>query len=232
MTTDSPPDLAVGCPSCDALNRPNALVCVGCGVNLAQFPVAAARLRERQREQAEAHAQELAEDATAAVAGEVARGRRQLRVRLGLVLGGAALVALLIVLGAAFQAHQARVREERLAAEYQRATACLEALDYVCAREGFSALLSEEPHYPGAQAELDEARRRLAQEYGQARRWEDAIAELDAVLAISPGDRPALALMKDVYDRWLTDANARGDWLTAIKARWQRDARFPSEVWP
>jgi tetratricopeptide (TPR) repeat protein len=230
VTTESMPDLAQRCTSCETLNQPNARVCAGCGVNLAELLAAGPRLRQLRRGRTTTTLEALEHEAANSVATEVARGRRRLGLQLGLLLGAALLLLGLIAVASLLAANYARARQERLAADNRRATVCLEAGDYRCARDGFAALLSEDAEYPRAQDRLNTARYLLAQQYAAAGQWQAALDELEALLKAAPGDRPALSLTKSVYDRWLADAESRGDWWTAARLRIQRDLRFPPEV--
>ncbi len=76
MSTDTAPDNAFICANCHALNPPNALICVGCGVNLAGFRAAVPRIREMQSDRATAHLEQLTQEAHATVTDEAARRRR------------------------------------------------------------------------------------------------------------------------------------------------------------
>lgn len=217
------------CPNCGALNSPKALVCISCGVSLVDFRAALPRIHNLQDEQAAAHWEQLQDDASSAIAGEVTKGRKQLSLQLRVALIVAAALAILVVIGTAWYAHLQHLRQERLAAQYDVAVTCLENSDYLCARDGFEALLREEPYYDDAQDWLNEARYGLSRQYVRAGQWESAIAELDVLLKDKPSDERALTLLKETYDRWAQDALGQKDWLTMFWVIMQRDARFAPE---
>jgi len=220
-------DNALICANCGALNPPNTLICRSCGVNLPQFRAAVPRLRELQSGHVAAYEEQLIQDAEVLVADQISRSRRDLRLRLRVALIAAAVLAVIIVIAAALYAEQVRLRRERLAAQYERAATCLADENYMCARDGFLALLEEEPGYPGARDGLNEARYRLAETYARDKEWEKAIEELDALLKDVPRDEAAIALMHDVFDRWIEDLMSRRDILGALGVLWQRNLRFP-----
>ena len=227
MSDESLPEDRHICANCRALNPPQATICVSCGVHLETFRAAAPRLRELQESDGEAHARRLTDEASSRVAREVASGKRLLGLQLWVLLAATGVLAIVVVLGAAYFANRARLRQERLANEYQEAQACLQAQDYLCARNKFENLLFEEPEYPGVRENFIEAHYGLAQQYTRSGKWKAAIGELDALLELIPGDEDALSLMKKVYDRWIDDAISRGNLITAWSIRRQRDARFP-----
>lgn len=230
MAVDAPPEAPVvplACRSCQALNLPNAMVCAGCGVRLAAYEAAAPAIAERESEVAAERSRDLAGVNRTTARREVARSRRRLLFLLGIAI---ALGLVILGIGAALtyaQAERSRARDARLAAEYARAVDCQEGRDYVCARDRFVALLGEQRGYADARERLHDVRLALARQYATAGRWQLAVAELDALLDESPTDQAALALLRDVYDRWLADATGRSDWWTAWKVGLQRDARFP-----
>jgi hypothetical protein len=215
------------CGNCHAPNPANAVVCASCGVNLAAFPAALDRIRQLEQTRAAEYAAALSATAASRRDREASASRRRLRYQLAGLLG-AAIIGLLLALGA-LHLHQAqqRAQAERLAAADQRAQACLDAGQYLCARDGFLALTREQADYPGAQAALVQARDGLAAQYETAGQWQKALAELDAVLDRTPGDPATVALEQDLFSRWMADAAGRGDYVTVVRVGLLREARFP-----
>jgi hypothetical protein len=87
-------DSAHACPACGALNGASGSVCLACGANLERAAEALPRLRDAQRERAEARADQELRGAIGRTRRELALERRRLLLRLA-ILGGclAALVA-------------------------------------------------------------------------------------------------------------------------------------------
>ena len=78
-------------------------------------------------------------------------------------------------MGAAFTGYQVRLRAERLAADYAKASNCLAADDFLCARNTFNALLAEDPAYPKARDGLLAARYGASLQYLIAEQWQLAL---------------------------------------------------------
>lgn len=232
MQTDDPPpadllaDNALICPHCRALNPPSAHICRSCGINLPAYQASRTRLLELQRDASAEHTTRLENDVQTTVAHAVAQGRQQLASQLRILLITGAALAIVIVIAVLMYAAQLKQRREQLATQNEQALTCLAHQDYLCARDKFVAVLSEEPDYPEAAHKLQEARYGLAQQYTNAGQWQQAVDNLDALLLADPSQQRAVDLLHDVYDRWLKDALARGDFLTAIQVKIQRDARF------
>jgi tetratricopeptide (TPR) repeat protein len=216
------------CPNCGARNAPNTVICLSCGVNMPMFESAQAKLRQHQKEKADAHQKELEESAAQVVSEQKKLVRQQLSIQLRLLLLVAGLVAIVIIAIVALYAYQLRLYRERIASDYERAATCLKNENFLCARDGFVSLLREEPNYRDATQQLVQARLGLAKQYTKSREWESAIAELDAILKTSPKDSQALTLLKDVYDQWYDDAMSHGDLIKALQIMLQRNARFGS----
>ncbi len=215
------------CPNCRALNQPNIRVCISCGADQVVFRAAQAQLQTLQADHAHTHEAELQATASETVEYGVAEGRRKFASQFRWLLAMAAVCAILIVAGTAYHGYQLQLRRERLGVAFIEAKLCLQRAAFVCARDGFAVLVAEEPDYPQAQQSLRDARLGLAREHVLAARWEAAIVELDAVIEHDPHDEQARVTMKDVYDRWYKDALGRGEFITALSVKLQRDARFP-----
>lgn len=229
MASDPPLDTLVVCPNCQALNPARALICPSCGVNLGEFEAALPRIRQLQAEYTAAHRAQLADDTSALVVSETASGRRRLKTQLRLTLIAATLLAVLLTLGLAWYVRWQAQRRAELAASYKAALACLDAEDFLCARDGFIKLLEAQPDYRDALERLRLARYGLARQYAQAGQWPAAVDELDQVLKEDPTDPRALNLLQETYNRWLADALGRGDIVTVTKVMLQREARFPNK---
>ncbi|MCL4299595.1 MAG: hypothetical protein KJ077_27915 [Anaerolineae bacterium] len=187
-----------------------------------------ARIYQIQTDHAMAHQERLAGDTSNLIAEAIAVGRKRLRHQLRLAVIVAGMMAVLVVTGTAWYTYQQHLRREWLATQYHIARTCLDNGDYLCARDGFVAILQVESNYSEASIHLDEARYELAQQYAQAGQWESAVTELDLLLKDYPADQRALKLLEETYDRWLLDAMGHGDWVTALKIKMQQEARFPS----
>lgn len=204
------------CPNCQAFNPPGSVVCSACGVNLIRFHAAQERLHETLDKEATAHLLQLSEEAKEAVTAGVARGRVQTKQLLKGLLLVLVVLALAVAVAAAFYGHQRQLRRERLAQDYEAAVACLSSGDYVCARDGFAALLRTEPGYRDAQARLNEARYQLAWQLSREGAWTAALKEVNRLLEDKPDGARALALEDEIYSLWLEDAREKGHWLTVI----------------
>jgi tetratricopeptide (TPR) repeat protein len=207
------------CPNCRALNPPDALVCVSCGVHLAGFEAALPRFRQLQAERTQVHHEAVAERVSALAQEEAARGNWALGRQIRVLLIVTAAIGFFAVVGSAFLGNQVRLRNERLARQYESALACLSSGRYQCARDELVALLREDSRYPGARENLAQARYGLAEQYASSGRWQDGINELKAQLRESPDDTTAARMIQDMYDRWLADAIRRGDWWTVMRLR-------------
>jgi TolA-binding protein len=199
------------------LNFSNAMICVSCGVNLAQFHEAAERLRQRQAEQSAAQLEKATEVAAASVDDAVARAKQKTKRQVLVVIAAAVLVAVAIIIGSAL--YQQHLRDE-----YNTAVKCLTDHDYLCARDKLAGLLQIAPNYLEAKANLAEARHGLAVQLLQSKQWQAAIDELNTVLSESPNSR-ANVLREEAYERWFEDALSHGDLLTALYVRLQMSAR-------
>lgn len=219
MADNLEPGTSSVCPNCRALNPSNALVCVSCGINLAGFEAALPRLRQLQAERAQVHDEAVAERVSELAQEEAVRANWAFGRQMRILLAVAAAVGLLAILGAGFIGNQVRLRNERLARQYESALACLSSGRYQCARDELIALLREDSKYPGARENLAQARYGLAEQYARGGQWQDGIDELKAQLRESPDDTTAAWMIQDMYDRWLEDAIRRGDWWTATRLR-------------
>ena len=215
------------CPNCQGINPPGSVVCSACGVNLCRFHTAQERLRERLEEETADHLLRLSEESEETVATHAAHGRVQTKQLLKGLLVASIVLAVAVASVAAFYGHQRRLRRERLARDYEAAMVCLSNDDYLCARDGFAALLRAEPGYRDAQAQLNEARYHLARQLGQEGAWTTALTEIDELLKDSPDDTRALALRDEIYNLWLKDAREKRDWLTVIHILAQQSLNQP-----
>jgi tetratricopeptide (TPR) repeat protein len=214
------------CPNCGAIAPARTAVCRSCGVNL----LSDGRARERL-----ARLKQGLDviDASTAAPGLAEPSRvwaidwRQLLGQLRFVALGAGALAVLIVLWAGWRADLAAQRANEDARQAANARDCLQRADYLCARDGFLAVLRDDPTYPGAAAALTDARLGLAEQDAEAGIFAAAIAEVDVVLAVDPGNRTALFAASSYYNRWHQYALARGDWLTALRVYQEWQARFP-----
>jgi tetratricopeptide (TPR) repeat protein len=229
MLSDASTDRSLACPNCRAINPPNTAVCRSCGVHLSAYQEAQRRRVALKRDSVADHAAQLDTSTSATIVSGVARNRRQLSLQLRVLFGAAAILLVVIVIAVALYAQSQKQRRERLALQYQSAIACVHRNDYLCARDGFAALLQEEPTYPEVARQLRDARYELAHQYLRAGQWQPALEQLNLLLRDDPTDEPTLALTKDLYDRWYQDAVGRGDWITAFGVDLQRKARFPAQ---
>lgn len=228
MSSDALTDKSLTCPNCRAINPPNTVVCRSCGIHLSAYRESQARLIEHKRDSTADHEAQLEASTSEAIVSGLARGRRQLALQLRIVFGAAAILLVVIAITIALYAQAQKQRREQLALQYQSAVSCMRRSDYLCARDGLAALLQEEPTYPEAAPQLRDARYELAQQYLQAGQWQPALDELDTLLRDDPADVRALALTKDLFNRWYKDAVGRGDWVIALRVELQRKARFPN----
>lgn len=229
MTQEQPLEYRVICPSCGALNPANARVCTSCGIHIADYQEALPLMRQAEEQERAPQRQRLQAEAAAIQANEVSRGRRRLCLYLGIALGAAVALGLVIFLLTSWYAEAQRQRQQRLAGQYAVAEACLERQEYNCARDELIRLLREEPDYRDAQARLGEARYGLALQYVAAGQWKAAVAEMDQLLQEDPGNLQALALLRDTYDRWIDEAWTGGDLIMVLGLTQQRNARFGPE---
>lgn len=226
MTTTAESDYRPLCPNCQALVPPRSVVCASCGVNLDQFRAALPGMRRAQDERVEIQERDLHVEHAQRVAEENFRTREQSRQGLRMLLIVAALLTVIVAALSAWVVLAQRQHEARLQAEYEAAASCLSAEDYLCARDRFQALIAEEEAFRDAREQLALARYGLAAQYADAGLWSNAIDELDALLETRPGDVAALALMEDVYNRWIIDSVGHGDLLSALRLQLQRASRF------
>jgi tetratricopeptide (TPR) repeat protein len=215
------------CPNCGALHAPNAHICVGCGVNIDEYRHALPEWKNYQERQEAAHQDELAE----IQADLMDAGRSEKRKLFGLQLkyliiaGILLMMTTLIIFSAA--GYQTRLRRERLAEIYAESLACLKDGNFLCARDGLIQVVHSSRRDEDVIQYLALARLGLAGQYARSGKWSDAIQELDLYLETNPGDESALALMENVYNRWLADAIARGNVFEVWRVQRQRDAIFP-----
>lgn len=210
------------CPNCRALPPEGALVCQSCGISFAAYQTAVYQ-QSSQTEQSPA----LADDQPSGMALEHTRRQLMRQLRALLAVAGVVL-ALALALGALYAEGQ-RQRRARLDGLYQQGAACATRQDYGCASDALGQLLAEEPAYPDAGRLLADARYGHAQQYARAGQWAAAVEQLDALLAEQPSRSDALVLLRNTYDRWLSDALGRGDLPAALGVGLQRQARFPND---
>jgi Tfp pilus assembly protein PilE len=212
------------CPNCRALNPPGTIICDSCGINVVPFAEAQSQINKIRDDHAAKHEAELQEDAREYIAEESDRIQVQLRKNLKLTVVIAVVLAIGVVLFAAYNAYIEQQRRLRLAADYELAAACLEEAYFLCARDGFDALLAEEPGYPNAERQLIEARLGLAQSLNEAERWEEAKVELNLVLEAEPFNKQARALLSQNYADSIANAKARGNIVEAWRLLMERSA--------
>jgi predicted Zn-dependent protease len=193
---------------------------------MTRFSEVLPQIRALQDEHAAAHQTRLTEDVALTVAGESARGRQSLGFQVRAALAIAAALLLFATIGTAWYARQQQLRRQRLAMQYEKATACLDNGDYLCALENLDALLRAEPDYPNAQSSLDATRYALAERYVQIRQWEKATTTLETLLEDNPYHIQALSLLENTYTLWIEDAVRQKDWWLAMKLVTRRELRF------
>lgn len=213
------------CPNCGAPVAPGTLVCPACGVHIAVYQQLQSQVEQARGEQSSARVRERARAAAERVAADRAREQVQRKRQLFALLAGTVVMAILIAVAAGIYRHQRQLAAERLRRDLERAAGCLEAQDYLCARDLFLGV-PKRSRDQQVVAGLHAARLGLAKQYAQAGQWESATDELEVALAKSPGDAKALALLEDIYGRWYRDALGRGDLIEALRVKLQQEARF------
>lgn len=189
------------CPNCGARNAPNTTICMSCGVNIPMFQSAQEEMQKRQRDKTDSHRKELEETTATAISKQKEQVKKQHKLQLRVLFVIAGLVAIAIIAGVALYAYQLRLYRERIANDYDRALTCLKSADFLCARDGFAALLAVEPVYRDASQKLNEARLGLANQYANLEQWQLANDEINAILSASSKDPQALAMQKSINDR-------------------------------
>ena len=164
---------------------------------MARFSEVLPQIRELQDDHAAAHQARLVEDA--ATQWRMRASRPSISGIAVVVSFIAALLRVFAAIGTAWYARQQQLRRQRLAIQYEKATVCLTAGDYLCALENLDALLRAEPNYPNAQSSLDAARYHIAERYVQARQWQKAVEMLETLLKDNPYHVQALNLLEKTY---------------------------------
>jgi tetratricopeptide (TPR) repeat protein len=219
MTQMTAPGEQLRCPSCGTLNQPRAMICISCGIHMQKFRDAQTRIQDVQEDAASDHLAQLTGDASQVLKTEKARIRQQFKVQLWLLALGSVILLLIVVGIVSLTAFQVQQRRAALAADYAEASACLDAENYICARDGFVELLDESPDYDGAEPALRTARIGLARQYIALGEWRKALSEIDMLEAQTPGDPELLALRTEVYDAWNTQARSCLDGADYLCAR-------------
>ena len=117
------------------------MICTSCGVNLQNVAAALSRLQDRQREQSAEDAQRFEQQSAEQVVQEVTTARHVLFTQLRFLLLVASILIVIIGSIAMILGYQARLRRERLAAQYQAALQCSKNQDYACAAQLLEQLL-------------------------------------------------------------------------------------------
>jgi hypothetical protein len=189
MSRNAPPDELVQCGNCQALNPPNSIVCLSCGVDLVGYQKSAGRLQELKDQHASIQLAEFSEVAAQAAQSEIAQGRARTALLLRTAFVIAAIISTLAIVTAAFLGIGVRQRTERLTGEFDQAKDCFAAQDYECARDILIKLLDEEPAYPEARPLLNDTRYRLAVKHVETENWLAAISELESLYReLPPGE--------------------------------------------
>lgn len=207
------------CPNCKAINLPGARICSACGIHLDTVNAVLPRLQEYEQERDTAHAEQAQQQASAKASSELQQANARFRLLIIITLVVAGVLAVIVVTAALVAAWQVRVRQDHLEQQYGKAYECLQARDFLCARDGFFDLLSEEPDYPSARQHLEQARLGLAEEFAAAGLFASAERELLILLEESPELVPALTLLQSVYNRWYQLTINQGDLITALQLR-------------
>lgn len=217
MTDASPETGAVLCPHCGALNHPNAVVCVGCGVRLDTYDEVRERFDELQEKKGKERHEKLLMAAGEASRKDAHDSQRMLvkslKIAAPVLLG----LAILIIAAAAWMGSLERQRREQVIAEFDHGQACLAAEDFLCARDAFLNVLRQNRDYPKAGESLTEARIGLAKAYVAAGQFSPALAELDALLSEHPGDPRVLGWAVELHMQVAEEYADSKQWQRAIQ---------------
>ena len=215
------------CPSCHALNAPHARICSSCGVNIEDFRSALPRLQQIKESHTASHLEKLEDEKTLQIQEDVKKSLKAFQRLLLFLFLGILITGLLVSGGAVLYANRVKQTQEEIKAYYEESLACLQAKKYLCARDGFKALLATDAGLPNVLEYLNQAQFGLAQQYFDSGQWEDTVIELDDFLQRDPGNQEAVALMEVSYDRWINQLRMEGNWFQKWLVQQERDARFP-----
>jgi Tfp pilus assembly protein PilF len=208
---------AVQCPHCGALNHPNAVVCVGCGVHLDTY----AEVRERFDEQQEIKGKERREKLllAASEAGQKDVRDSQHMMAKSLKFAGAGLLCLAVIVlaAAALLGSLERQRRERTQANFDNGLACMAEENFLCARDAFQDVLRQNHEYPEAVEKLAEARIGLAKTYVATGQFNQALTELDTLLSEHPDDPRVLSWAVELHIQVAEEYADSKQWQRAIQ---------------
>ena len=205
------------------------MICTSCGVNLQNVAAALSRLQDRQREQSAEDAQRFEQQSAEQVVQEVTTARHVLFTQLRFLLLVASILIVIIGSIAMILGYQARLRRERLAAQYQAALQCSKNQDYACAAQLLEQLLQEQANYPEAVHHLVEARLELAKQAIQTKQWQKAIQQLELLLMQAPKNDKAFSLLQVAYDGWYKEALMHGDYWLAVQINIKKQINLPKQ---
>lgn len=215
------------CPSCNALNAPHARICSSCGINIDDFRSALPRIQQIKDDHTALQVEKLEDEKVLQIQDDIKKSHKAFQRLLLFLLLGIVIVGLIVSGGAVLYANRVKQTQEEIKSYYDASLTCLQAEQYLCARDGFRALLASNADLPYLPKYLNQAQFGLAQQYFDSGQWEDAVAELNDLLQRDPGNDGAIALLKSSYDRWIDQLGLEGNWLKRWMVSRERDARFP-----
>lgn len=227
MTTQPDSQNRLICPSCGALNAPHAKVCASCGVHMDDYRSALPRLEQIKESHTAFHLERLEDEKALQIQSDVEKSRMAFRRLLIYLFVGILVVGLLVSGGAFLYANRVKQTQDEARAYYEESLACLQSEKYLCARDGFRALLATGVNLPDINEYLNQAQFGLAQQYFDSGQWESAVNELSELLQRDPGNQKAIDLLKLSYDNWIDQLGLEGHWFQRWMVHRERDARFP-----
>jgi tetratricopeptide (TPR) repeat protein len=227
MTDQPTPENRLVCPNCSSLNSLRAVICSSCGVKIEDFRAALPRLQQLKDSRTASQREKLDNEKTIQIEKDAQTSRRSFRKLLLFLMTGIFMTGLVISVGAILYASRVKQNQAELKAHYEVSIVCLENEKYLCARDGFEALVVAGADFPYLIEYLNGSQYGLAKQYFESGQWEKAIIEFDTLLRNDPGNQDAIASMKISYDRWVDQLGVEGKWLKKWMVRRELDLRFP-----
>jgi tetratricopeptide (TPR) repeat protein len=215
------------CPNCQALNTPHAIICTSCGVNIEEFRAALPRLKQMKANSAIWHREQLEDEKTSKIQDDVKKSKLGFYRLILFLFLGVVLVGVVLIMGTIFYANHVKQTRAELQSQYDSSIACLQAEQYLCARDGFQKLLASGEDFPDLEKNLNLSQFGLAQQYFNSGQWESAVRELKTLLQNDPGNQKAVDMLKASYDHWIEQLGLEGKWFQKWVVHRERDARFP-----
>lgn len=204
------------CPNCRAVNHPNAVICIGCGIHLDVFEEIDHQLQVRQIEKTNARIDQLKQENNGIIKREAKHTRRMFiwQFVILIIITG---VLISVAWGVAFLFdYRQTMKLQKLEDQYAQAEACIQEKNYLCACEIFGEIYQTDSNYRNIKYRLVDAKNLLADQYLAGGQITQAQLETEEILQIVPEDPAALQRAFNISCLLAEQYSASGRWQDAI----------------